>query len=379
MKVAAVISEFNPFHNGHKYLVDTIKSNYADAVVAIMSGNFVQRGDVAITDKYKRAECALNNGCDLVVELPTVFAVSGAQTFAKGGVDIAKATNADMLCFCAENDNIDTLVKVADIFENEDFCNKLKFYINNGEYYPKAVSMAASDIIGHEYSEILNTPNNTLAVEYIKALKDSRISPVAIKRTGTQHDSFVTTDTIASATHIRNLVFNSEQYKCFTPIKIDNPANIQKLETTILYKLRTMTKAELSDLPDVEEGLHNRIYECARSSNSLEELYTSLKTKRYTLARLRRIIVCALLDIKKDNQAGHAEYIRVLAMNNVGADIIRKSTLPVIAKVRQDYHKLSDTAKKQFDIDVRSSEIYSLALNTIEGFSNDFSSKIIKA
>ena len=228
-----------------------------------------------------------------------------------------------------------------------------------------------------EYAEILTKPNNTLAVEYIRALKNTNISPVAIVRKGTDHDSDIVTENIASATHIRNLIRTNGQYSDFTDNSIDNPADIRNLETALLYKLRTMSKDEIENLPDVTEGLHNRIYEAARNSNSLEELYNNLKTKRYTLARLRRIVMCALLDITKDTSNNDMPYVRILAMNDKGKEIIRNSKLPVIGKVKKDYDKLPDVAKSIFDIDVRASEVYSLALNSPEHFKNDFAQKII--
>lgn len=377
MKVAAIICEFNPFHNGHKYLIEKVKYEHADCVVAIMSGNFVQRGDIAITDKYKRAEMALLGGCDLVVELPTIYALSSAENFAQGGVQIANALGADLLCFGAEDDNLELLTKIADISQSKEFSQYLKHYIADGQTYAKAYEIAVSALCGEEYAHIISKPNNTLAIEYIRALKNTNISPVAIKRKGTNHDSDIVTDNIASATHIRNLIKSNEQYTDFTENTIENPADTSKLETTILYKLRTMNKEEISNLPDVTEGLENRIFECARNSNSLEELYNNLKTKRYTLARLRRIIMCALLNITKDDVKSNAPYLRILAMNSKGTEIIRKSKLPIIGKVRKDYDKLSKKAKNIFDIDVRASEIYSLTLSKPEDFKNDFTKKII--
>ncbi len=379
MKVGAVICEFNPFHNGHKHLINKIKEQHADCVVAIMSGSFVQRGDIAIIDKYSRAQFALKNGCDLVVELPTVFALSSAQNFAKGGVEIAKAIGAHTLCFGAENADIEILSKVADAFLDDRFCCKLKEYIASGEYYPKAVSLSIKDTYGNEYADILNKANNTLAVEYIKALKNSNISPIAIKRLGVEHDSDSTYDNIASATHIRNLIKSGECYNAFTDMNLSNYTDIKNLETAILYKLRTMSKKDIENLPDVNEGLHNRIFECARNNNSLEELFENLKTKRYTLSRLRRIVMCALLDITKEHIKQSPKYIRVLGMNDNGAKILKSTpTLPIIAKVRNDYKKLSSDAKEQFDIDVRASEIFSLGTNDKCTIQNDFSEKLIK-
>lgn len=379
MKIAAVICEFNPFHNGHKYLIDTVKSKHADCVIAIMSGNFVQRGDVSIIDKFERTKAALQNGCDLVVELPTVFALSSAERFAKGGVQIADALGADILCFGAENDDTDKLIELTDIFESDDFNTKVKDYLSNGEYYPKAVSLAVKELYSQEYAEILNGANNTLAIEYIKALKNTSISPVAIKRNGTDHDSDIVTQDIASATYIRKLIQENEEYRRLTKMDVEYFTDIKKLETAILYKLRTMTKEELENLPDVSEGLHNRIYECCRNSNFIKELYDNLKTKRYTLARLRRIVMCALLGISKQIQQSNVEYVRILGMNDKGSKLLSRCKLPLVCKYPQDYNKLSENGKAMFDIDVKATDIFSLCICDRDMYINELKSQIIKA
>ena len=379
MKIAAIICEFNPFHNGHKYLINKVKSEHADCVVGIMSGNFVQRGDVAVIDKFKRTKSALENGCDLVVELPTVFALSSAEKFAKGGVQIADALGVDMLCFGAENNDTDKLIKVSQIFESDEFNVKVKEFLSNGEYYPKAVTLATKELYSDEYADILNGANNTLGIEYIKALKGTSISPVAIKRKGTDHDSDVVTSDIASATHIRKLIKDNETYNSFTQMDIEYYTDIKKLEVAILYKLRIMTKDELANLPNVSEGLHNRIYECCRKSNSLEELFSNLKTKRYTLARLRRIVMCAMLDITKEIQQSNVEYIRVLGMNQNGSKLLSGCKLPLVCKYPQDYYKLSDNGKAMFDIDVKATDIFSLSICNCDMYINELKSQIIKS
>lgn len=360
MKVAAVISEFNPFHNGHKYLVDKIKSEYADCIIAIMSGNFVQRGDIAITDKFERAQAALDNGCDLVVELPTTFALSSAQRFAQGGVAIANALGADMLCFGTEDENIDMLKMIANVTESKDFSDLIRYYLADGQYYPKAFENSINGTLGEQYSSLVRKPNNTLAIEYIRALKNTHLTPVAIKREGAQHDCEETSSNIASATHIRNLIREGKDCSSFTNMKIEDFTDIKKLETVILYRLRTMTPDELSNLPDVSEGLHNRIADCANSSNSLEELFDKLKTKRYTLARLRRIVMYAVLNITKDDMKMKVSYIRVLGMNNNGAKLLKNASLPLICKYPQDVKALSNKAQKQFSIDLKAGKVFSL-------------------
>ena len=378
MKVAAVISEFNPFHNGHKYLIKKIKSEHADCVVAIMSGNFVQRGEVAIIDKYERAKAALQGGCDLVVELPTVFALSSAERFAKGGVQIADALNADILCFGAENEDVTKLSQIADTFSDEDFKTALKDNLSNGDYYAKAVSKAIEQILTKEHSDMLSGANNTLGVEYIKALKSTNISPVAIKRLGAQHDSDITFENISSATNIRNLIRSNENYSDFTDILIHDYTDMKELETAILYKLRTMSKDEIENLPDVSEGLHNRIFECARNSNSLNEFYDNLKTKRYTLSRLRRIVMCAILGITKELNSYDTQYVRVLGMNKAGATLLKNCKLPLLCNFPQDYEALSLDAKKVFDIDITANSVFSLAKVNNKDFINEYQRRIIR-
>ena len=183
MARAGLICEFNPFHNGHKFLLEKIKSDFHDEVVCIMSGNFVQRGDLAITDKYKRAQAAMENGADLVVELPTVYALSGAQTFADNGVHLAASLNCERLYFGAEN-SINDLSEVAGLLENKLINDKIRTAMKGGQYYPKALSMA----LGEKNAKVVEQPNNILALEYIKACQKYGILPIAIPRKGVNHD-----------------------------------------------------------------------------------------------------------------------------------------------------------------------------------------------
>ena len=196
-----MICEFNPFHNGHKFLLEKIKIEYADQVICVMSGSFVQRGDIAITDKYSRARAALENGADAVVELPSAYAVSSAERFSENGVRIAAAMGCDMLCFGAES-GIGELKALSDMLGREDINQKIRGYLDNGEYYPKALSLA----VGDEYADIISQPNNILALEYIKACKKYSIEPVAIQRRGPAHDSADIHGSFASATMIRGLI-----------------------------------------------------------------------------------------------------------------------------------------------------------------------------
>ena len=383
MSVYAVICEYNPFHNGHKYLIDKIK-NKDDCVIAVMSGNFTQRGDVAVCDKFSRAEVAAKNGADLVIELPTVYACAPAETFARGAVEIIDSLGVvDKLCFGAEDDDITMLKEVANAFNNEAFNTELRRNMDSGDYYPKAVQKAIGKIFSPDLSDIVERPNNILAVEYIKALNGTNIEPISVKRIGAAHDSREITEIITSSSNIREMIKKGEDYSRFVPdYKINNTADIKNLELIMLYKLRTMSREDLSNLPDVSEGLENRIFEAVKTSKSLDELFEKVKTKRYTMARIRRIIISALLGITTDLPLTHAPYTRVLAFNEKGEKLMSKikanGSLPLITNVAKGYTSLDVNAKRIFDIDITASDIWSLAAEKTEVCKSDFTYGVIK-
>ncbi len=383
MSVFAVICEYNPFHNGHKYLIEQVKKD-GDTVIAVMSGSFTQRGDVAVSDKFSRAETALRNGADLVIELPAVFAYSNAETFARGGVEIANSLNVvDKLCFGAEDADINLLKLAGEAFEDKRFKKELKKYMDSGEYYPRAVKKTLEEVYSPALASVVEKPNNILAVEYIKALSGTGIEPVAVKRIGAAHDSTEVEDNITSASNIREMIKSGKNFSPFVPnYTINNPADIKRLERIILYKLRTMSKEEIKKLPDVSEGLENRIYDAARSSKSLDELFEAIKTKRYTMARIRRIAVSALLNIKSEDSKTSAKYIRVLAFNEKGAHLLsqikEKGSLPLITNVADGYNSLNDDAKKMFDIDILATDTFNMALSEIKACGEDFTKGVIK-
>lgn len=383
MLTNAVICEYNPFHNGHKYQLDKIKEISANPITAVMSGSFTQRGDIAVADKFTRAETAVKNGADLVIELPTVYACSSAQNFAAAGVSIARSLGCcENLFFSTEENEPELLIRAAELFEDKKFNSLVKSAMDDGMYYPKAVEYAFRET-APELAEVVTKPNNILALEYLKSLKGTGIEPIIIKREGVSHDSGDIKDGFSSASNIRKLILNGRDYGDLVPEnspKINHPADIKNLEKAILYKLRTMSVDELENLPDVSEGLQNRIYSSIRNYNSLKEIISDIKTKRYTHARLRRIIISALLNITKDDLKEPVPYLRVLAFNERGAELlgeIKKSgTLPIITNVADGYKKLGDKAKRIFDIDLRASDIYSLATDEIKKCGEDFTNPI---
>lgn len=380
MRVNAIICEYNPFHNGHRFQIEKIRKKSNNPIVAIMSGNFTQRGDVAITDKFTRAETAVKNGVDLVLELPTVFACSSAKNFSKAGVNIANALGCtENLCFSVEDDDFNSLKEISDAFEDKAFNAELNRLMKEGSYYPQAVELTLNKLYSNRLGEIIKKPNNILAVEYINALKNTDIKPLVIKRAGARHDSAETYKSFSSASNIRKMILRGKDFSDFIPYNspaFSNPADIKKLEKIIIYKLRAMDKEEIKNLPDVSEGLHNRIYNSVRNYNSLDEILANIKTKRYTLARIRRIIISSLLNITKDELKREVSYLRVLAFNEKGGEILsgikKNGKLPLITNVADGYKNLDAETKKTFDIDLLASDIYSLATDRIKECGEDF-------
>lgn len=339
--ITGVIAEYNVFHNGHKYQIDEIKKT-ADAVVAVMSGSFVQRGDVAVTDKWTRAKTALMCGADLVIELPVCYALSAAPNFASGGISVLNALGViDSICFGSESGHIDDILKAASILENEmaDISDKIKSYVSGGMGYPAALTKAYDGIIP---CEILSQPNNILAVEYTRALlrTKSRIQPITIKRQAAGHHDAVTNGNITSASHIRDMIFDGKDISSFIPYPvyeiISAPFDISALDNAILAKLRTMTASELSNISEVSEGLENRILECAKEADSFVSLVALIKNKRCTESKIRRILLAALIGYTKNIYSPEPQYIRVLGMNKTGMGILKqakeKCSVPIITK-----------------------------------------------
>ncbi len=355
--------------------------------VAIMSGNFVQRGDVAIINKFDRAKMALDNGFDLVVELPVPYAVSSAEIFANAGVKIADGLNSDVLAFGAEN-NLDCLNGIADLFSNISFEKLLKNELSLGKSYPVALSSAIIQLTNNEsYAEALSGANNVLAIEYIKATRKYGIKPFAVERTSVGHDSDVTNNGFASASAIRRMLLeNNNPFDYMNEnTNVDdftNLATINNLERALLFQLRTMNKDDFANLPDVSEGLENRIHNAVKEYNSTIELLQAVKTKRYTMARLRRILIYALLGITKDMQKTPVPYIRVLGFNDKGIEVISKAKksgkMPIVTKVSTAINSLDDFGKAVLNKEIYASDIWALSQNNPTQCGMDFYREIVK-
>ncbi len=388
--VSSVIAEFNPFHNGHAYLLSKAKEK-SEAVICVMSGNFVQRGDLSIFTKQKRTEFALKNGADLVINLPVGWSMSSAENFALGGISLIKNTKiTDSIYFGCECGDINALTKTAEIICDDNFNNLVKENMKNGVSYAYARQQAVENY-SKELGAILSKPNNTLAIEYISAAKKLNFSPSfnAVNRVGVEHNSSKGNDEFISGSALRELIKKSR----FSDIKKYVPENIfyaltegdfsdiSRLDKALLFKIRSMTKEQLLEIPDVSEGLENRIIDAAKISDSLLELAELVKTKRYTLARIRRILMCAAFDISNEYLKKEPPYIHILGCTSRGEELIKeiakKTDLPLVISAK-DALSLEGYAKKTFELEEHTSNLYSMSFSPMLPSYSEYTQKVIK-
>lgn len=389
-----IVAEFNPFHNGHKYLIDTIKNNSENTVTVVMSESFVQRGECACISPYARTKMALRCGADLVLSLPVPYATASAERFAFGGLSVLGGLGCvDALAFGSECGNAELLKKCADVLVSDELSATLEKYLNDGLSFPVARQKAVEEISGNEIAEVLSTPNNILGVEYIKAINklglNMGVEPIT--RIGVEHDSKKVNNTVCSASALREMLDKKIDFEKYLPEdalnalieEIDNgkaPANYNELEIAILYKLRSMTIEDFKDLPDVSEGLEYRLFDTIKTSSCLDEILEKVKTKRYTHSRIRRIIVCAFLGIKKADVLAPVPFIRVLGFNEKGAKILKKAketaTLPIITK-SSEINALGEDAKRAFELECFARDMLSLALPVRDEFGKEMTDKLI--
>ena len=406
-KVLGIVCEYNPFHNGHLYHLEELKkitgSNYS---IAIMSGNFTQRGSTAIIDKWSRAETALKAGIDLVIELPTLYAISSAENFAEGAIHILDSLKiVDYVGFGAETSDIDVLDNIADVLYNEPRAYKtlLSHELNKGISFPKARENALLIYLNNirKYVNVVSAPNNILGIEYIKALKKykSVIKPVSIARFEAGHNDLSYHSNIASGTTIRNIIKNGnfDILRRLVPestysILIDNikqthiVPDLSVFEKQIFYNLRKMSIDEIRELPDVTEGLEFSIKKAANFCNSIYEFLNIIKSKRYTSTRLQRILLYSLLGItKKDMELSKkvTPYIRVLGLNNKGKFMISEIAkanpkLEIITSVKRFLDSSNNkNLKLMLNKDIFATDVYTLGFSYDSCSNLDFTKKII--
>lgn len=383
MKICAVISEYNPFHNGHKYLLDQARElSGADLLFVVMSGNFTQRGEAALLDKYTRAKHAVLAGTDAVIELPTLFATAPAELFAGGAVRlVASIPDATALAFGCEDDNATLLNNTAKILTDEpkSFKRSLKEKLKSGMSFVKARTETLSEM-GVADVDLLSKPNNILGFEYTKALArfGSSIRTIPVKRTGNEHNDDRLYENFTSASSIRANVF-SEDKKTIKLLKSVMPdyayadlANVKKtdFESLVMYSLHAASASDLRKIIGCTEGLENRMKALLKDTFDYRSLVDKMTSKRYTSSRLKRIMLSAFLDIPESLIRDCEEndlYLKVLALKKDDAERIlsalSKSEYPVITR-KKDAEALRGRAKKCFEKDIYANDLFNFMTKT---------------
>lgn len=406
-KVLGIIAEYNPFHNGHLYQIEEAKKQTgADYVIAIMSGNFTQRGNTSLVNKWVKANMALQNAVDIVIELPTIYSISSAENFAEGAIKILDSLKVvDTLCFGTETSDFAALNNIANVLYNEpkEYISMLNHELGKGVSYPKAresaLMMYLNDI--KRYANILSGSNNILAIEYLKALKKlkSDMKPYSIQRKKVYYNDEKIVDEFASSTAIRKLVAREEYDEIRKVVPTDSymllkeeikrgniVIDIVKFEKEILYELRSMSLSEIAQLPDVSEGLEHTIKKAVDSCNNIIDLINIVKSKRYTQTRIQRILLYALLRITKKDMANAKKitpYTRILGFNKKGkqllSDICRiNKKINIITSVKKfESTNINKTLSQMLKKDIYASNIYTLGYEYDSWSNLDYTNKLI--
>lgn len=396
MNAAGIVAEYNPFHTGHAYHIERTRRLRPEdaAVVAVMSGGWVQRGECAVADKWTRARAALEGGVDLVLELPCVWAVSSAESFARGAISLLNASGVvDALSFGSESGDLEGLRAVARCLDSPAYQEELKLLLDSGAPFAVCRQSAAEKLAGKENAGLLERPNDGLGVEYIRALNalDSRIRPVAVKRKGPSHDSDTPEKGFLSASRIRAMARNGdwdEVRRWTTPgtaqaLQTAGAADMRRVERAMLARLRTMDEAGFAALPDsgAAEGLPFRLVRAARQAASLEMFYDLAKTRRYAHARIRRLAVWAFLGITARDIPQTPPYLRVLGFNRRGQALLRemktKASLPVLTKPAHA-RELGGEAARLFELEARCTDLFDLCLEQVPKPGRDWTTSPVK-
>lgn len=392
MKISGIICEYNPFHNGHLYHIEQTRKHGATHIVAIMSGNFVQRGDVAVINKFERAKAAVHCGADLVIELPVAYCLSAAEVYAKGAMYLLKGLGCvDELSFGSECGDINLLTEAVKATYACARRPELEDLMKRGNSYPKALQILIRQAYGDEIGLLFSSPNNVLAIEYLKAMiaVKLKIEPFTVKR-HEAHDAQMPIGNIASASLIRQMMESrTADFDELVPeVSADAlsacaatgmTARFENLERVLLYRLRTATAEELIHLPEVGQGLENKILS-ARNETSLESMLLAMKSKRYPMARLRRILLDLLIGIQPKDTENPPPYGRILALNERGRDILTAAknagtTLPYSTSLAK-LAELDDACKACAELEARSTAVYGLALRSISPADADYKQMI---
>ena len=363
-KIIGIVAEYNPFHNGHLYQIKKIREKYKDAtIVVVSSSSFTQRGEISLLNKFDKTKVALNNGVDLVIELPYVYSTQSSDIFASAAIKILNYLKINTLCFGTERDNIDDIKICAQTqLNNPEYDILVKKYLNDGFNYPTALNKALKSLVDIEITE----PNELLALSYIKEIISNKlnIDIFNIKRTNDYHD-IESNESIVSASNIRNKLINNIDIKDKVPSDVyDILKNIKfnnKYFEFLKYKINS--ESDLEKYLDVDEGLSTRIRNAINESNNLEELIQNIKTKRYTYNKISRMLNHILCSFTKDERddVKNIEYIRILGFNDTGQRHLNNIKNDLTINILNKY----DTSYKALEIEKRVSLIYSMIINDI--------------
>ena len=404
MEVVGIVAEYNPFHNGHLWQIEKIREKLPGAlIVCVMSGNITQRGELTILDKWQRAKAAVLGGCDLVLELPFVFACRSAQDFAKGGVDLLNSLGVvDYLSCGVETSNIDLIEQAVEYSFSADFQNVLKNYLSDGYSYGEAIRKIFSKALS-QADDLFYAPNNILALEYLKAIKalNSKIRFLPIKRAGANHHDKEIYSKISSASAIREnlqgqeptwdkikLAVSETVFSMLREEKAKGLPDYDKIFLPLALKILNSKESQLKNICGMNEGLENRVIEQIAKAKNIDEFINAVTTKRYPRGRIRRLIIHALLEFTKSdaelfNKCGNL-YIRPLAFNANGRELLHsikaKSGLPIVGKVGNFIHtadlhrplEADEILQKMLLYEVKSTELRRMAQGFWDKSHRDF-------
>lgn len=374
-RAVGIIAEYNPFHNGHKYhLQKSVEITAAELSVAVISGNFTQRGSLAILDKWERAELAVRNGVNLVVEIPFIFACNNAGYFAKGGVEILEALGVDAISFGSESGNINELKKISREIRLHDteIQTAVRAAVKDGQAYPRARAEVLRQLLGDDTADVIESPNNLLALEYLRFIQNAE--PVTVKRHGSGYHDSEPKGNMASATGIRKMLTEggdisrlvSEITREILMENRERLADDEKLFQLLIQKLLLTDTDELNAVFGAEEGLGGKLKSRLRYYKSYEDIVESLKSKRYTRTRIGRMLALTLMGVRREHVKAAKNYIRVLAFDEKGSRYIKQikkigsCNLPIITNINREaglFPEIMPTLEK----DILASDLYNLA------------------
>lgn len=385
MSIIGIVCEYNPFHNGHEYQIKKSREMLGEDadIVCVMSGDFVQRGEAALFSKFARAEAACRCGADLVVELPLPWALSSAENFARGAVSLLKRMKADYLSFGSEQGALRELEGIAETILSEGFHERVMEILGEkaDSSYAAARQRALEERLGSA-AELIERPNNILAVEYLKAIRTlgADMKPITVRREGAAHDGAGGEESYRSASALRELLRRGEDISPYVPekarevydseITLGRMIRRDKLETAVLSRLRMFDAEYFESMPDGGNGAGRRLYDAVRREAGLDAILNAAKTRRYPLARMRRICMCSALSINREAADGLPGYARVLAANERGCEVLSrlrgKTEVPLITKPAS-IRQLDEAAQKMFALGAAAHDLYVLGYEKDDG------------